>query len=878
MRIHSLTIKNVRAVDYLKVDNLPGTGVIVIHGDNEQGKSTILDALNALLNYKHNSGAKDVKALAPVHRDERPEISAHLTIGPVEFRLTKRWLKSKGAELEILAPQHANFTGGDAEDKLAEIVAEHLDTTLLETLFLRQDDLGKAVKAAGIPSLEQALNAGAEGEVIDTSEDDALMAAVEREYLRFYTRTGAENKAVTSARKDSERAAAEFEAAQTKMNELDAHVDQVERHETSRASDEADLPDAREHLRRAQEEFAAAQKVEVEAASARESLDRARAELDGAQRAITERKELEAEANAAKHKAAEWAEQLKLAREKAQAEKDKVAELKAGVTAAKQARDEAAETAKAARATAQLVSDLAELSDLSRLVDQLDDIDANLARARATVAGLSLTDEDVAAAEDAARAVDVARGIRDLAIARLEVTSTAAEGSDIDVDGEKVSVGEDAVRVELHDGLRLGIGTISAVYYAGDGASSDPDADLRAAERVLADLLEAAGCETLGELKKLRDEAATARATVDSLQLRRTDLLGARQAEDVRARADHLATQLADTEHPALDQKEAKTAVLEAEARVEQADQDVRAAEAALEPWNGGVAEKHLVRVTADYDNAEARRLEFAEKLYKHQDRATLEQLETAVDSATTALGAAQEKAEKAEAALAVADPENKQAAAESAAARVESIESRIRTADVELARLSGYIDRAAGAAEDLEVAKSKAEVLSHRLAGLERQAQAAARLRDVLRRHRAAARARYAQPFVDELTRLARPVFGPDVSFELGENLTVNGRTLAGATIPLSALSGGAKEQLAILTRFAIASLITREGGNGATMPVVVDDALGSTDPKRLQLMGQLFSQLGRDCQVIVLTCYPQRYDWVHPKTEYPITRLKQG
>nr|VDG61704.1 Uncharacterized conserved protein [Streptococcus thermophilus] len=50
MRIHSLIIDNVRAVEHLELTDIPDTGVVLIHGDNEAGKSTILDALDAVLN------------------------------------------------------------------------------------------------------------------------------------------------------------------------------------------------------------------------------------------------------------------------------------------------------------------------------------------------------------------------------------------------------------------------------------------------------------------------------------------------------------------------------------------------------------------------------------------------------------------------------------------------------------------------------------------------------------------------------------------------------------------------------------------------------------------------------------------------------------
>ena len=95
--------------------------------------------------------------------------------------------------------------------------------------------------------------------------------------------------------------------------------------------------------------------------------------------------------------------------------------------------------------------------------------------------------------------------------------------------------------------------------------------------------------------------------------------------------------------------------------------------------------------------------------------------------------------------------------------------------------------------------------------------------------------------------------------------------RSHDGQTIDFGDLSGGAKEQLGILTRFAIAQLVA---GGGA--PVVIDDALGSTDATRLQLMSTLFDRVGRQAQVIVFTCMPGRFSRVPGRTELSMKKLK--
>jgi uncharacterized protein YhaN len=139
-------------------------------------------------------------------------------------------------------------------------------------------------------------------------------------------------------------------------------------------------------------------------------------------------------------------------------------------------------------------------------------------------------------------------------------------------------------------------------------------------------------------------------------------------------------------------------------------------------------------------------------------------------------------------------------------------------------------------------------------------RARAAQLLRSVMTRHRDTTRQRYVEPYRAELQRLGRPVFGPSFEVDIDSDLCIRSRTLNGITVPYESLSGGAKEQLGILARLAGAALVAKEDA----VPVVVDDALGFTDPDRLTKMGELFDTVGTHGQVIVLTCSPDRYDGV--------------
>ena len=68
MRIHRLELTNVRGIEHLVLDELPETGVVVIHGENEAGKSTIVEALDVVLTEKHSGRSKRIRSLQPVGR------------------------------------------------------------------------------------------------------------------------------------------------------------------------------------------------------------------------------------------------------------------------------------------------------------------------------------------------------------------------------------------------------------------------------------------------------------------------------------------------------------------------------------------------------------------------------------------------------------------------------------------------------------------------------------------------------------------------------------------------------------------------------------------------------------------------------------------
>ena len=191
-------------------------------------------------------------------------------------------------------------------------------------------------------------------------------------------------------------------------------------------------------------------------------------------------------------------------------------------------------------------------------------------------------------------------------------------------------------------------------------------------------------------------------------------------------------------------------------------------------------------------------------------------------------------------------------AQAKTALADAEARRHRLETRDAELgARIATRAEEGVEEARD-EVAGRLAEAEA-RAAGYAAEARALARLRAALATARTAARERYLAPVADELAPLLRRVLdGAEVRLH-PTRLLPEALTRDGVEEDLAQLSGGTREQIAILTRLAFARLLAR---SGRATPVILDDALVYADDARLSRLLDAIGMVAGDVQVILLTC----------------------
>ncbi|MGV0423914.1 AAA family ATPase [Corynebacterium sanguinis] len=886
MKIHSISLRNVRAVEHLELDDIPDTGVMLLHGDNEAGKSTVLDAIDAVLNFKHSTSDSRVKVLAPAGKDVGPEITLRATVGPYTFSVRKVFLRKKRSELTITAPKREQFTGREADDKLEAILDEHLDKTLAATLFLRQGELDPGIAAAGIPSITRALDTGEAGsdEAAPGTEDTALMQRIEAEYLRFFTAKGRKNAAYADLEKRVESASASVAELDAEVARLSGFVDEVARKETEIARISAELPEAVEQEATRAEEAAAAKALADKAEAAQQAKDRAEIDLERAAEDIAARVSARERVGELAAEVEELEAKLVTAREAARGEQARVVELTTARDSAQERLAKARVGVRKAETARQRVRARIRAAELGEVIDRLDVAEKELAQLRAAQPEKPVTDADVRAAEKAREELGLQRRLRDAVAAKLEITAPAGTG--ISVDGKAVDF-DGAATIGVHHGTRVGIGD-AEVTYRGALATEQAAEELENAQRALSELLDAHGCDDIDNLRSLRDTHAELAGDLTMAQRRREDILGARDAEELRAEHARLAALVEsdgaagedseDSEAGALSEDAAEKALREAQGELDTASDALELAEGALRPW---AERKEATALAVLEERAEVKRAEqeaAAAGLSAAEEKVPTQQLQVARERAATALEDANQRVDALAAELKRADPQLAADLLEGAQVRVRNLRTRLGEAERKVAELSGRIEQAAGVAEQADRAAAALETAESELDTTSRRAHAAQLLRETMLRHRDEARARYAAPFAEALNRYASRVFGPDVEFTLGESLEIQARTLHGATVELNQLSGGAKEQLALLVRFAIAELAGTGQAGKSPVPVIVDDVLGATDPTRLELMNSLFNQVGRESQVFVLTCFPQRFDRVAVAKVASISELKHA
>ncbi|MEQ8802656.1 MAG: AAA family ATPase, partial [Haliea sp.] len=184
MNLVSLTLENWRGVSASQIEF--DSGVTLIEGPNEVGKSSLVEALRMLFREKSGSKKKDVQAVQPVGEDVGSSVAAEVRCCDYHFTYSKTYNRKHGTELRILAPRAEQLTGDDAHNRAWDILSGHMDMALWDALLVEQGKEIGGVKLADSDGLARALD-NAAGGAGASGEESALFDAVQAEYERYFT-------------------------------------------------------------------------------------------------------------------------------------------------------------------------------------------------------------------------------------------------------------------------------------------------------------------------------------------------------------------------------------------------------------------------------------------------------------------------------------------------------------------------------------------------------------------------------------------------------------------------------------------------------------------------------------------------------------------
>lgn len=850
MKLHRMELTNYRGVSDRKID-FPERGVVVICGPNEIGKTSMIEALDLLLKYRSSSRHRDVIGVQPAHADVGTEVAAEISSGKYRFVYRKRFNKDTKTELSIAAPAKEQLKGDEAHERVEAMLKETMDLDLWKAQRVLQSESTAAVALNVCNALARALDVAAGETASSSGAETVLIEDIEAEFLTYFTATGKRNKdykaievALTSAEADVNHC----------REALDAVEDMVAQH--------GECTERRNELsgqrRAAATRRVTAQKAADDLAGLTAQLKTAEITADAARKSEAaavllrdERRQLLDGSATRQQTIAMLAEQVAAATETHAAS---VALADAAIAAK---RDAEAEFDRAQGRVAKARGVIDAVAAASKLAE-IDETQAALTRISCELSQIAITEELMMQVTDAAAAVQ--RYEDQLRLSAGTVEFTAVADLELITDGQPVTLAAgESWRPTASAATTVELPGLLSVRIDPGVTTAEVNETLLVWQGVLGEKLAQARVTDVAEARDVSERRRALVSAEREMAARLSGLCGGEDATELRFRLEVLAAEMSGSE--GVDAESAQTEFTAAGEALQRARERADTARSYADEVTAAVGGKataaEVLRSNMHRETAELETLQ--NKLAALRSDVDDDQ----VAAAAAAASEARRLAEAAYAALAEEHAARNPAAIETellaAVTDDDALTTQLGDIDRKLSEITGALEMAGsegrrGQLDEALIAERHARRSHQRWCD---RANAAELLLTVMKRHQSETNQRYAEPFRLELERLGKPVFGPTFEVAVDEDLRIINRSRDGSVVDFESLSGGAKEQLGILVRLTGAALVAADD----TVPVVIDDALGFSDPERLDAMCKVLGDCGREGQVIVLTCQRDRY-----------------
>lgn len=882
MRLSSLTLSSFKKfATPVRLDDI-GEGLNVVVGPNEMGKSTLFDAIHAVLFEKHTSQARPIEALQNDRYPAGPTVALTFEENGGAYRIEKRFLKKPYARLTC--PDGRLLEGHLAEEELqsvlgfsqaARVGAKPETLGMWSVLWVRQgNSFGPfSLPDAARTNLQNALVCEV-GDVLGGRRGRALLEVIERDLGALVTTGGhprGDYKGKLAHLDDLKRKLAELEAQRKELAQAFADLAEAKKKLVDLASGERDRADQDElaATRTRRSELGA---LEARIQAAQSETDLRKHDVERAEQAADERRKLSA-ALAAAERAVTEATALQASAIARQTEaQEKLASLGESLRQAERAADEAEEKTTRHRRVVKLVDRALALRALESQCELAQNAENRRREARRAAQSILVTDALLTRIAGAAHELDTLNARLDAQATAITFAMDPGALSGISVDGRPLQAGDFSLRAAER----------TEIVIAERGRITIEPATKNYGKLVLM----RRGLETeLGEA--LRD------AGVASLEEARTQ----HAARQKSLQETELAAQEAALHSPATDERDAGPDALADYIEVERrllAEEKVALSLADLPPRPEAEAELTAAESTSTATRQDARitraRFSAPEEALRGlaaEAGAAKERLDNAV-RAWNELLAAYQRAEEAiprdglQAAAAAARVTMKAQQAALAALEAQRTGETLPQLDARIGRLERAIDERKNKRGNLavEIAALRSRIGAYSDQGIDEaladkrrehdrseseckafaaEVEVLALLLGALRAAEREAKERYLSPVLRRVEPYLCAMF-PGASITIDENLEITGLVReAGYQEAFGRLSLGTQEQIAVLVRLAFAEMLVEQGHPAS---IILDDALVFSDDRRMKLMFDILTMAARKVQIVVLTCREQLFE----------------
>lgn len=890
MRLESVSIQNYRIHQNTHVDFDPR--MTLICGPNESGKSTLAEAIHRALFLKAKTSGEPLEAMRSVW-GEPPQVDLVCSFGQTRCRIQKTFKGVSGKCLLTVEGEPA-LTGEPAEARLAELLGvdgpidgrggmKKLDSRWVH-LWVWQGTSGSDPADSAMEqnaALLRRLQAQGGSAVMQSELDTQVLKEIRRRVDGTFVTAGNRYKA------DSDVARAEVELNGTR-------VECEEKQQTLAA-----LQDAANRYLAAAEMIAAKQRAVHEAEVQRRTVLANLKRAGEIERSIEPLNRRIAELDNEIERLEKVAKDLMELRNRRQSIQSELAPLEAtcrtlaseeevccqALRDAERTRDDARQALAAAKcgdnAWAEQVTALERAQEAVRLEELLVGVRGKREARDKVMADLaalpSVSDKNLSSLRKVERERETAQVQLDALGARIEVVE-ATEA--VLVDGQKVGAG---LTRTITDDADIRVGSLARLRIRPGQATNLAEArqSLQKAEAKRRESLANLGVATIEEAAAVSERRVQLDGRLEVLKAELAamgdDTIEAQVslARQAKAEADTRAVRLAQQAGIKLptDLDEARRRREEAERNSEEAEQEEKRSHTAFESARERCkqAEEHVAAARVKAAELETRRQETATRIATLEDVHGSDEVRTRtrmdrqdvrqrtgqeVDVLRTDLTALQPEALK-------SDEQRLNTAMDSAQRTIHTAEQE-QAAVRERMRLHGTTDPHA----DLELSRARLERAQMRFRELDTQAKAIQHLTDLAETAQQRMAQQFTRPLAEAVQGYLECIFGVGTSLGLEwkadagkfSTLAANRERQGLGTFPFAALSGGAREQVGVAMRLAMAQVLA--SGHDNCLPIVLDDAFTNSDPERVGLLHRmLYRAAEQGLQVIVLTSNPEHY-----------------